>query len=380
MHPAHCRKARENALASAYCSAAAMCVTGSCVFRSNWQASSWRVRLTSTWKLLPSASSRRRSVRWLMPNCRATASAVPWPLSNIWCSTSSTCSPRLSGPVACACCSACVSAWWRSGSAPSIGRASQCRREDQAGDLGIEVQRRAEQLAVGRGARRSTVRELHRQGHEGGPAKTLQDAVPDGQRHVVDELGARREMPVHRIAEHRGIGLGLQQQRRRAAVVQLQVQQQAAQRRTDIGRMAHEFAQRSQAVEVEALADQQREMRAVRQTGAFGEQPSGHFERQPRIRIPEQRQRARPRASKAVCGRASKSCSTCGMARIGPMRMSPASLCAKAAASCGGRRGPAKRVFSTGGPVVVMVMAGIAWCKHNGDARVAAPPVTKGSP
>jgi hypothetical protein len=53
--------------------------------------------------------------------------------------------------------------------------------------------------------------------------------------------------------------------------------------------MAHEFAQRPQAVEVEPLADQQREMRAVRQTGAFEEQPPGHLKRQARIRIPEQR-------------------------------------------------------------------------------------------
>ena len=52
--------------------------------------------------------------------------------------------------------------------------------------------------------------------------------------------------------------------------------------------MAHEFAQRPQAVEAEALADQQPEMRAVRQAGALGEQPSGHFERQPRVRVTEQ--------------------------------------------------------------------------------------------
>jgi hypothetical protein len=129
--------------------------------------------------------------------------------------------------------------------------------------------------------------------------------VPDGHRHVVDELGARREMPVHGIAEHRGLALGLQQQRRRAAVVQLQVQQQAAQRRTDIGRMAHEFAQRPQAVEAEPLADQQREMRAVRQTGAFEEQPPGHLERQARIRIPEQRHpHARADQTRSVAVRA----------------------------------------------------------------------------
>lgn len=39
VRPVHWRKAREKALASAYCSAAAMWVTGSCVFRSSWQAS-----------------------------------------------------------------------------------------------------------------------------------------------------------------------------------------------------------------------------------------------------------------------------------------------------------------------------------------------------
>ena len=131
----------------------------------------------------------------------------------------------------------------------------------------------------------------------GRPAKTQQDAVPDGHRHVVDELGAWREMPVHRIAEHNGARLGLQQQRGRTAVVQLQVQQQAAQGRTDSGRMAHEFAQRPQAAQAEALADQQRDMRAVRQPGAFKEQPPGHLQRQPRIRIPEQGQ-AHARAGK----------------------------------------------------------------------------------
>lgn len=177
------------------------------------------------------------------------------------------------------------------------GAGQPARREDQAGDLCIEVQRCAEQVAVGRGARGPAVGKLHRLGSEARPAKTQQDAVPDGHRHVVDELGAWREMPVHRIAEHNGARLGLQQQRGRTAVVQLQVQQQAAQGRTDSGRMAHEFAQRPQAAQAEALADQQRDMRAVRQPGAFKEQPPGHLQRQPRIRIPEQGQ-AHARAGK----------------------------------------------------------------------------------
>jgi hypothetical protein len=170
-----------------------------------------------------------------------------------------------------------------------MGRASQVDAKTRPETSASKCSGARNRLAVGRGARGPTVGKLHRLGNEVGPAKTQQDAVPDGHRHVVDELGARREMPVHRIAEHRGVALGLQQQWGRAAVVQLQVQQQAAQGRTDIGRMTHEFAQRPQAVEVEPLADQQREMRAVRQTGAFKEQPPGHLEWQARIRIPEQR-------------------------------------------------------------------------------------------
>ena len=101
----------------------------------------------------------------------------------------------------------------------------------------------------------------------------------DRQCRVIDEFSARRGVAVHRVAEHSGVALGLQQQRRGAAVVQLQVQQQAAQRAAHAGRMPHQLAQGAEAVEGKALPHQQAEVQAVRDPGAFAEQPAGCFER-----------------------------------------------------------------------------------------------------
>ena len=165
------------------------------------------------------------------------------------------------------------------------------RCEHDAGHFGIESNMRTKKAPVRTWILRSSMRKLDPQRLPVGSAHLLQRPVPDCNGYVVKVRGAGCPMSVYGVAKQHMRRLQTDQYRDSPAIVQVEMQEKCPQRLANGGRVAHQVSDGAEAVQLEALADEQAEMAAARQRRAFGEQAAQGLEGDPVLGILERGER-----------------------------------------------------------------------------------------